>query len=96
MDGVDGLDVCRHVLDPGLQVIGRVVRDVVLAAAIRGGPLHDVQLALAAWLVHQVVPEDAGVLPVVQSMPQVSQVYCKGPCVWLQGRAPGHPVPQHQ
>ncbi len=80
VDGVDRLDVGRHVLNPGLQVVGGVVRDVVLAAAVRGGPLDHVQLALAARLVHQVEPEDAGVLPAVRSatMQGASQVCSTG------------------
>lgn len=63
MDGIDGLDVGSHVLDPGLQVVGRVVGDVVDLGAVSGLALGDVELRLGAGLVHQIVPEDGGVLP---------------------------------
>ena len=63
MDGIDGLDIAGHVLNPLLQIIGGVVGDVVLLGAIGGHALHNVELCLGAWLVHQVVAEDGGVLP---------------------------------
>ena len=66
VDGVDGLDVGGHVLDPALQVVARVVAEVVGAGAVCGDALDHIQLVLAARLVHEVVPKDAGVLPVAK------------------------------
>lgn len=65
MDGVHGLDVAGHIFDPLVQVVARVVGDVVVLGAVRGGALDDVELGLGARLVHQVVPEDGRVLPAV-------------------------------
>lgn len=63
MDGVNALDVGSHVLDPRLQVIGRVVGNVVNLRPVCGLALGDVELCLGAGLVHQVVPKDGRVLP---------------------------------
>ena len=67
VDGVNGLDVRSHVLNPGLQVIGRVVGDVVNLGAVCGLALRDVQLSLGAGLVHQVVPKDRRILSAQES-----------------------------
>ncbi len=66
MDGVHGLDVAGHVLNPLLQVIARVVGDVVVFGTIIGFALDDVQLCLRARLVHEVVAKDGRVLPAQQ------------------------------
>lgn len=63
MDRVDGLDIGSHVLNPGLQVISRVVGDVVDFRPVSGLALRDVELSLGAGLVHQVVPKNGGILP---------------------------------
>ena len=63
MDGVNALDVGSHVLNPRLQIVSRVVGDVVNLRPVCGLALSDVELCLGAGLVHQVVPEDGRVLP---------------------------------
>lgn len=82
MDGVHGLDVAGHVLDPFLQVIARVVGDVVVLGAIIGLALDNVQLCLGARLVHEIVAENGRVLPAhvqakIKKSPLQTHVYSK-------------------
>lgn len=63
MDGVHGLDVTGHVLNPLLQVVTRVVGDVVVLGAVGSCALDNIELSLGARLIHQVVPKYGGVLP---------------------------------
>lgn len=66
MDGVERLDIGSHVLDPCLQVVGWIVGDVVLFGTISGLTHHNIQLCLGARLVHQVVPQDGGIIPALR------------------------------
>jgi hypothetical protein len=75
MDGVHPLDKLRGVLDPVLQIVCKVVADVVdLPAVCRLSP-HHIQLVLRPRLVHQVVREDGGVVPAQIPRLQSSVIY---------------------
>ena len=71
---VRALDVRRHVLDPGLQRVAAVGADVVLQRRVRRPATLHHEVVSASRLVHQIPPEDGGVVPVTHAGVEVSPV----------------------